>query len=322
MARVSQLSQVRPYAITICKEGANRKRIYLRKENQTEPAVKSPAPLRILKAEGDWATFYCVVAEPDWIENPGMTGDVPDVWANEDEIRKAAHHFAQSDQLVNAFHDSLEPYGTVVENFLAQTDMQVEGETIRKGSWVVGVAPTEEGRRAIEAGELTGVSLEGDGVRTVIEVDDDRTILQKVKELLGVTTAIPAESGNVETTLAKEDDVTPITEEQIQNLETKATEQASAIEDIKKSGSATEAAVTGLVDTVKDLVGRLDAKNKDEDDPKDKLKKSLEGLVESVEDIRKSIDALAEGDSTQDRSPDTQPVKKTNPDFPLAGLLD
>lgn len=164
---VNLLSDVDVIAISLVDKAANKKKIYLRK-SENEDLLSLPAPHRILKADDNWSTFYSVVAEPGWRENPGSgsPGETfEDEWASEDEIRKAAHRFMANGALVNRMHESLEPYGRLVENFIAQSDFEVDGETIKKGSWVVGIQPSEEGRLAIEEGKLAGISIQGSGIR-------------------------------------------------------------------------------------------------------------------------------------------------------------
>jgi hypothetical protein len=166
---INLLSDVDVVAISIVKQGANRKRFYLRKAEDNDVLFESPGS-KIVKMS-DWSVVYCVVAEPDSAEGPGV-GDglgsgIDDRWASEDEIRKAAHKFMKNGALVNKMHETLEPYGQVVENFVSQADFAVDGEVILKGSWVIGLEPTADGKQLIESGEFTGVSIEGTGIRTL-----------------------------------------------------------------------------------------------------------------------------------------------------------
>jgi hypothetical protein len=164
-------------AISIVDKGANRKRFFLTKSDGEQAEVLTDTrPL--LKSE-DWSVAYCVVAEPGWHEGPGIGAEEPhtlDRWADEDEIRKAAHRFMRNGGLVNKLHESLEPYGQLVENAVALDDFTVNGETIAKGSWYIAIAPSDEGRQAIDKGEFTGISIEGMARRELVEKaseDDD-----------------------------------------------------------------------------------------------------------------------------------------------------
>lgn len=207
--KIHRLRDVNPLAISLVEKGANRKRFFMRKADGAivddpvaanaitadkiaastvgyaglERLIELPRS-RALIHKADWSVVYCVVAEPGARENPGQGAAEPDVddeWASADEIAKAAHRFMANGALVNKAHETLEPYGELVENFIAPADLTVEGETITKGSWVVGIKPSDEGRAAIEAGTFTGVSLQGSGVRDAVEVEK-ATVKVNIKE--------------------------------------------------------------------------------------------------------------------------------------------
>lgn len=183
-------------AISIVGKGANRKRFFLFKADAEDSVELGHG--RLLKAE-DWSAVYCVVAEPGWHEDSGIGGpDIDDRWADEDEIRKAAHRFMANGGLVNKLHESLEPYGQLVENAVALADFTVNGETIAKGSWYIAIQPTDDGKAAIEKGEFTGVSIEGMARREQVDKGStrpertvggvkDSPLLRKVAEAVGLS---------------------------------------------------------------------------------------------------------------------------------------
>lgn len=190
MSKRYALSDVSPTAITICKQGANRQKVFLRKSG---PLLELPAgEHRILKAKAgdDWSVFYTVVAEPGAEEDPGLVGEEGsvDVWADETEIRKAAHRLLKNKAYVNAMHDALEEEGChIVENAVAFADIEIEGPddestVIRKGSWYIGIEPSEAFKGLVDSGEITGVSLEGDGLRTEIAKADPKAQGTKGKD--------------------------------------------------------------------------------------------------------------------------------------------
>lgn len=180
MPLVNALSDVDPTAITLVKKGANNKRIFLKKE-----AVENEFPLvrsRILKDSAeDWSVLYCVVAEPDALELPGLVGDgeTPDVWASAEEIRKAAHKLLKNGAYVNLVHDGLPTEGiSIVENAVAPADFTVvspDGEevTIKKGSWYVGIEVDDATKAAVDSGDIESISMEAMGIRTAIEKSAD-----------------------------------------------------------------------------------------------------------------------------------------------------
>jgi len=92
----------------------------------------------------------------------GVRLDITDVW---EHITKRG----LNDMHVNTPMD--ENLGTIVECYVAPCDFQIGGETVRKGTWLLGVQWSPEYFAKIEAGERTGFSMEGRAVR--IEVRED-----------------------------------------------------------------------------------------------------------------------------------------------------
>lgn len=171
-----ELTDVRPVRITVCKDGANKQVWFLRKADrpaEDELIALTSQPTVIVKS--DWSAVYCIVAEPGSIENGGLLApEVSDRWASEAEIRKAAHYFMANGDLTVGMHDALDEYGQVVENAVAPATFSVEGpdgekRKIKKGSWYIALTPNDRCREAIEAGEFNGISIEGSGVRTLVE---------------------------------------------------------------------------------------------------------------------------------------------------------
>lgn len=167
------LFDVNPIAITICKKGANGQRIFLKKSAEEDELVTLPALHKFLKSGDEWKVFYCVVAEPGAEEDCGIGDDsgtgIVDVWKSEEEIADAAHRLLKNQGYVNAMHDALSEEGChIVENAVALNDVWIGDSCIKKGSWYVGIEPSPEFRAQVDAGEITGVSLEGTGYREVI----------------------------------------------------------------------------------------------------------------------------------------------------------
>lgn len=194
---VNHISDADIHAISIVGKGANRKRFFLFKSGEEPQGIAPLGHGRLLKAK-DWSTVYCVVAEPGWHENSGIGGpDIDDVWASEEEIRKAAHRFMANGGLVNKMHESLEPYGDLVENAVALADFTVDGATIKKGSWYIAITPNADGKEAIDKGEFTGVSIEGFAHRELVEKGStpdlskigrvEKNLLKRVAEKVGLT---------------------------------------------------------------------------------------------------------------------------------------
>lgn len=334
------LRDVDVQALTICKKGANGQRFFLKKEHADEnDLVVLPANQRIIKT-ADWSTVYCVVAEPGAVENGGtLSPEVEDVWKSEDEIRKAAHGFMANGGLVTKLHESLDPYGKVVENAVALADLTVENHTIKKGSWYVGLAPSEEGKELIEKGEFTGVSIEGTGARdpiaktldpdvrrAIVEAadllsDENDSREQRARKILDdlAFDYTPPETDLAKSTLRRIGDyfgLTPkagaserdtvATDEEEETVDQEQKDQIAKAEknseEALEKSSAAVTAINALKDTTDQILARLPQKEEEPPSPED-LKKALDtvtdDLGEKLDKIEKGIDALASGSSSQ-----------------------
>jgi Putative phage serine protease XkdF len=328
---INLLSDVDVVALSIVDQGANRKRFYLRKQEANENLLTLPAPHKLVKAEGDWSVAYCVVAEPGAQENPGIHADdhsIDDVWASEDEIRKAAHKFMKNGALVNKMHETLEPYGSIVENFIAQADFQVDGETIKKGSWVIGLEPSDDGRGKIDKGEFTGVSIQGTGLRTLQKAaEEDRTatlrsemalapaersFLTKIGEKLGLV--VPEEL-KVETT--QEDDEVALTDEQVAALAKVDGIDKTVTELTKEDGR-----LAGLESKIDTLLQRLPENEPTEEEKRAAVEATVAKMASDLEKAREDLSKLASGSSTQESTNTTKSdIEKGDADTQLASSL-
>jgi len=119
--------------------------------NRTSKLVKSAKQL-----------VYCVVAEPE-VED--LQGDI----LSADEIEKMAHGYMLDHRVIFDSHTA-PAAAAPVESFIAPVDMEVEGEQIKKGSWVLTIKVQDpELWAAIEKGLYNGVSIGGSGVRTPLD---------------------------------------------------------------------------------------------------------------------------------------------------------
>lgn len=160
--------------VAVVPRPANGRRMILKEDGTDRVEIVAP----ILKADGDWAVAYAVIAEPGTPEGGGITADgqvakgddgqpISDVWDAE-SIRAACHSFARNGAKMTAGHFTDETAGSFVENFIAPADMILAGHPVKAGSWVLGLDPSVEMRAAINAGTMTGFSVEGDAVRELV----------------------------------------------------------------------------------------------------------------------------------------------------------
>ncbi|CAI6223876.1 hypothetical protein NRS6116_01220 [Bacillus subtilis] len=108
----------------------------------------------LAKEEGEQKLVYGIVYEPDTVDAHGdfMTAA---------EIEKAAHGFLKDAREIDKQHDFKGGVGEVVESYVAPADFEMNGETIKKGSWVLVTKASEEIWEEIKKGEITGYSMAG-----------------------------------------------------------------------------------------------------------------------------------------------------------------
>ena len=124
-------------------------------------------PLRKSEVEGK---FYGVVLEPDIPDAHGDSFDAP-------AIEEAAHAFmrdysmSKAEHSPDVQHDGGDAGADLLENYVAPMDMVLGGEPVTKSSWVQAWQIDDPlVKQEVDEGKLTGLSLEGLGVRHPLEV--------------------------------------------------------------------------------------------------------------------------------------------------------
>lgn len=151
---------------------------------------------RILKADPETHYITGIVYEP-------MVEDSHGNYMTEDEIRKAAYWFAKHGDQVDLQHsfesvDSL----TVVENYVAPSDLMIGDEPVTKGTWILTVECADDAIwQAVQKHEITGFSMGGVGKyseedidldtvtkdgKCVAEKSEKKSLLKRLGEMLGM----------------------------------------------------------------------------------------------------------------------------------------
>jgi hypothetical protein len=123
----------------------------------------------IVKVDDEKQIVYGPVLEPLNEHEPDAQQD----WYTDADIEAAAHRFMLKAQLGKASadginHDRWVGYekAHVVESWITHEDTQYGTDTVRKGTWMMGVhVPDKELWESVKAGELTGFSIGGRGIR-------------------------------------------------------------------------------------------------------------------------------------------------------------
>jgi hypothetical protein len=99
---------------------------------------------------------------PDTVD---LQGDVLGL----DTIEEAAHKYLVASRLVGDSH-SQKAEAEVVESYLAPADVELGGQVIKQGTWIMGVKVLDDAMwQAVKDGEYTGFSIGGRGERNEIQ---------------------------------------------------------------------------------------------------------------------------------------------------------
>ncbi|CAF1787071.1 XkdF-like putative serine protease domain-containing protein [Bacillus subtilis] len=133
-------------------KAANQKQFFFMK-SEKQPDFQKEVKI-IAKEANEQKLVYGIVYEPDTVDAHGdfMTAA---------EIEKAAHGFLKDAREIDKQHDFQGGVGAVVESYVAPADFEMNGETIKKGSWVLVTKASEEVWEEIKKGEITGYSMAG-----------------------------------------------------------------------------------------------------------------------------------------------------------------
>lgn len=174
-----ELTNVDITHISYVDKGANQKRFFLTKSDK-KPDFQKQVRL-IAKTDDAKKLVYGVVYEPDAEDSHGdmMTAE---------EIEKAVHGFMANlaiakGAVMDTQHDFDPGVGDVVECYIAPVDFEMEGETIRKGSWVLVTKASDEIWESIQKGDITGYSMAG--TAEAIEKQDQQPAAKSDDEAMG-----------------------------------------------------------------------------------------------------------------------------------------
>lgn len=198
-----EISDAKIQFVSFVDKAANRRSFLITKADDGN--AKFCTTGKILKADSETHYVTGIVYEP-------LVEDAHGNFMTEEEIRKAAYWFAKNGDSVDLQH-SFEPVDgvTVVETYIAPSSMEIEGEAIVKGTWIMTAEvknPDIWGK--IEKGEVTGFSMGGIGKYSDVETDltsavEKRGILKKLSGLLGIDSVEKGEVKERYETKAKRD---------------------------------------------------------------------------------------------------------------------
>ncbi|MGH0635199.1 XkdF-like putative serine protease domain-containing protein [Bacillus pacificus] len=158
--------------VSFVENGANQRKFFLTKSEEQPNFEK---PVRVIKSNDEEKRLvYGIVYEPDVID---AHGDFTD----SETIEKAAHEFMLKYRQIDKNHDFVAGVGEVVESYIAPADMELNGESVKKGTWILTTKADEETWEAVKKGEFQGYSLAGVAETEVIEEEVTKTEEKQMK---------------------------------------------------------------------------------------------------------------------------------------------
>lgn len=176
IAKAYAITDAKISFVSLVNKAANKKQFLITKSENG--AANFATFGRILKADADSHFVTGIVYEP-------MVEDTQGNYMTEEEITKAAYWFAKNGNQVDLQHCFEKCDGAaVVESYVAKCDMEIEGEAIKKGTWIMTMEISDTGVwEAIQKGDITGFSMGGMGVYSE---EDEELPVEKQEEPKGL----------------------------------------------------------------------------------------------------------------------------------------
>lgn len=140
--------------VSYVKRGANKKQFFLAKNDCERADVEFDVKFFGKFDDDEKKLLYGVVYEPNVEDAHGdfMTAD---------EIEKTAHEFLQYYRNIDTEHNLMAGAGVVVESYITPISMNIGGNEIKAGSWVLVTKADDDIWDSWKAGEITGYSMFG-----------------------------------------------------------------------------------------------------------------------------------------------------------------
>lgn len=175
VAKSIEITDAKIQFVSLVDKAANKKKFLIAK--QEDGAAQFQTFGKIIKADNEKHHVTGIVYEP-------MVADAHDNFMTEAEIEKAAHWFLKNGDKIDIQHSFEEAKGvSVVESSVTKADCTIEGEEIKKGTWIMTVEITDEDIwKSVENGDITGLSMGGVGKYAAEETELEKGA-QKPQEM-------------------------------------------------------------------------------------------------------------------------------------------
>lgn len=175
--------------VSLVDKAANKKQFLITKAENGEANFSYVGS--IIKADTENHYITGVVYEP-------MTEDAHGNYMTEKEIEKAAYGFAKSGNKIDLQHNFETVEGaSVVESWIAKCDTVIEGNEIKKGTWLMTVelSGNDDVWSAVKKGDLTGFSMGGVGKYSEVDIDISSVSKSESGETKGIFKRLAAALG-------------------------------------------------------------------------------------------------------------------------------
>nr|WGD68744.1 XkdF-like putative serine protease domain-containing protein [Bacillus subtilis] len=264
---------------------ANHKQFFFMKSEKQPDFQKE---VKVLAKEADEQKLvYGIVYEPDTVDAHGdfMTAA---------EIEKTAHGFLKDAREIDKQDDFQGGVGEVVESYVAPADFEMNGETIKKGSWVLVTKASEEVWEQIKKGEITGYSMAG--TAETIEKQEKKPVSQEKTDEKGLFNLLK----NFFMGKHQQSYDEPVTKagrkfsasnlQEIKNAHTALGNLLSQVETEEEEKEMTSEEVTKSIQAALEPIEKRLADLEKEEDPKKKDKEKTEEAAEKeAEKLKKAI---------------------------------
>lgn len=162
--KAKEITDARISFVSLVDKAANKRPFLIVKNEDGKAAFTTYG--RIIKSDDNRHFVTGIVYEP-------MTEDAHGNYMTADEIAKAAFWFAKNGNKVDLQHNFVSEEGTaVVESWIAKSDCDIGGETVKEGTWLMTVEINDDSLwQSIQNGEITGLSMGGLGVYAQEDTD-------------------------------------------------------------------------------------------------------------------------------------------------------
>lgn len=178
-----EISDAKIQFVSLVDKAANKRQFLITKAEDGQAQFSTLG--KVLKVDSETHYVTGIVYEP-------LTEDAHGNFMTESEIRKAAYWFAKNGDKVDLQHSFEQADGvSVVETYVTPSDMDVEGQPVIKGTWLMTVeVENAEIWDKVQKGEVTGFSMGGIGKYSETETDltatvEKRGLFKKLTELFG-----------------------------------------------------------------------------------------------------------------------------------------